>query len=107
MSAFDWYARHALLRMPYSPTTLKPSDGDYGRKLIMVPILRWARSADASKEELDRQYPWSKVSDETSFAGAVGGSTEFPRPLGLGQGLDWHLLPPGQQHGGQRGCQCA
>jgi hypothetical protein len=47
------------------------------------PILQWARSADVSKEELDRQYPWSKVSDETSFEGAVGGSKEPQRPQGL------------------------
>jgi hypothetical protein len=62
-----------------------PSDGGYGKKLKVAPTLRWARSADASKEELDRQYPGSKVSDETSFVGAVGDSIEFPRPQGLEQ----------------------
>ena len=81
--------------MPCLLTTLTPSDGDCGKRLTAGPTLQWARSADASKEELDRQYPWSKVSDETSFVGAVGGSTEFPLPLlGLGLGLDWRLWPP-------------
>jgi hypothetical protein len=48
----------------------------------MAPTLRWARSADVSKEELGRRYPWSKVSDETSFGGAAGDSKEFQRPRG-------------------------
>ena len=68
--------------MPCSPKTQTPSDGGYGKMLIVAPTLRWARSADVSTEELDRQYPWSKVSDETSFGGAVDGSKELQRPQG-------------------------
>ncbi len=69
--------------MPYLQETQTPSGGGYEKQLAVEPILQWARSADVSKEELDRQYPWSKVSDETSFEGAVGGSKEPQRPQGL------------------------
>jgi hypothetical protein len=69
--------------MPCSPKTQTLSDDDCGKLLAVEPTLQWARFADVSKEELDRQYPWSKVSDETSFEGAVGDSKGFQRPQEL------------------------